>query len=87
MAPFLFLLALAIMDFITAIFYLRKQSPPWRVFLISLFTVTVLFFYLTGLMTGGAGVGSFIIVPIAFTILIIDLTAILFYIIRPILKA
>jgi hypothetical protein len=45
---FIFLLPLAIIDFISAIYFIRKKLPSWKTFLISLFALNVIFFSLAG---------------------------------------
>ena len=86
MNPFLSeaLLPLAIIDLSAIILCLYKKSPPWIIFFIMLFCINIMFFHRVswGLRQSGGGVAALAIVPLAAGLVIIDTTALLFYIIR-----
>ena len=79
---FTFLLPLAIIDFIAVRSYIKKRSPPWKAFLISLLALNVIFFLTAGWtysQTAG-GVAGFFLLPFELILLLIDSIAISSYI-------
>jgi len=76
---FLYLLPLAIIDFIAFTYFVRKKTPPWKTFLIFLLILNVTFFYLAGwvLNQSTGAVAGIVIVPIALFLLLIDFIVVL----------
>jgi|RhiMetdeSRZDD1v2_1073273.scaffolds.fasta_scaffold150777_2 hypothetical protein len=75
-------LALAIVNYITAIYYIHKQRPPWKVFFIPLLVAHLMAAPLTlGLFVylGPIGFIYWGVWPLIFNLAIIDCIAVFFY--------
>jgi hypothetical protein len=78
-----YVIPLVVVDSITFRSYIKKQSPPWKVFFILLLAINVIFFTLAGweLNQTAGGVSGFVIIPLAYFLVILDLLTILLFLI------
>jgi hypothetical protein len=77
-----FLLPLVITDVLAVKSNMKKESPPWKIFMISLLIYNVTFFYLLNIalnQTAGT-VAAVVMIPISFLILVFDTIVVLTYV-------